>query len=146
MAVTVEELEQHYKIPEGVLNEEVSDEHIKEISTILDSWNLIASHLDLSKGEIEAVDKNRKTEEEKRLLMLQKWKQALFFKATYKKLLEALLTVRRADQAGKVCQMIMTCHSTQSQGCKMHVSRSYRQCVLIYYPFGFNPMLQIQQL
>ena len=116
MAVTVEELEQHYKIPEGVLNREVSDEHIIEIPTFLESWNLIAPHLDLSKGEIEAVENDGKSEEDKRLLMLQKWKQALFFKATYKKLVEALLAVRRTDQAGKVCQLVVTCHSTQSQG------------------------------
>ena len=106
------------KIPEGVLNKAVSDEHIIEISTFLESWKLVGPHLDLSQGEIEAVERDGKTEAEKRLLTLQKWKQVLFFKATYKKLVEALLTVRRTDQAGKVCQI---CHNTQSQGRVKHI-------------------------
>ena len=118
MAVTVEELKEYYKIPEGVLNKAVSDEHIIEISTFLESWKLVGPHLDLSQGEIEAVERDGKTEAEKRLLTLQKWKQVLFFKATYKKLVEALLTVRRTDQAGKVCQI---CHNTQSQGRVKHI-------------------------
>ena len=44
---------------------------------------------------------------EKRVLMLQRWKQALVFKATYKELINALLSVRRADLAVKVCQMMV---------------------------------------
>ena len=114
----MEELEQHYKIPEGVLNGIVSDEHLVNISTFLEAWKLIiiAPHFELNKGEIEAIENDGKSEEEKRLLMLQKWRQAFDFKATYKKLLEVLLTARRTEQAGKVCQTITTHHNTQSEG------------------------------
>ena len=119
MAVTVQELAEHFKLSaDSDLRQQVSNEHIKEISTILESWKLVASHLGLSQGEIEAIDNDGKNEEQKRLLMLQKWKQALFFKATYQKLLEALLAVRRADLGGKVCKMMAASshHSIQKPG------------------------------
>ena len=87
---------------------------IREVSTFLESWKLVAPHLGLSKGEIEAIDRDGKTEEEKRLLMLQRWKQALVFKATYKKLINALLSVRRADVAVKVCQVVSLALANQS--------------------------------
>lgn len=106
--ITLEDLTERFKIPSGVIENEVSDDDIREISTFLESWKLVAPHLGLSKGEIEAIDKDGKSEEEKRVLMLQKWKQALVFKATYKELVNALLSVRRADLAVKVCKMIIS--------------------------------------
>ena len=107
MAVTVQELAKHFKLSaDSDLGQQVSDEHIKEISTFLESWKLVAPHLGLNQGTIETIDSDGKGEEQKRLLMLQKWKQALFFKATYQKLLEALLAVQRADLGGKVCELV----------------------------------------
>ena len=111
--VTFEDLEQRFKIPSGTLENEVSDDDIREISAFLESWKLVAPHLGLSKGEIEAVENDAKSEEEKRLSLLQKWKQALVFKATYKELVNALLSVRRADLAVKVCRMVVTSVSSQ---------------------------------
>ena len=111
--VTFGDLEQRFKIPSGTLENEVSDDDIREISAFLESWKLVAPHLGLSKGEIEAVENDAKSEEEKRLSLLQKWKQALVFKATYKELVNALLSVRRADLAVKVCRMVVTSVSSQ---------------------------------
>ena len=100
----MEDLTQEFNIPSSALENEVSDDDIRKIATFLESWKLVAPHLGLSKGEIEAIDRDGTSEEEKRLLMLQRWKQALVFKATYKELINALLSVRRADLAVKVCQ------------------------------------------
>ena len=105
--ITIEDLTKRFKIPSGVLENEVSDVDIREISTFLESWKLVAPHLGLKKGEIEAIESDGKSEEEKKMLMLQKWKQALVFNATYKELINALLFVRRADLAVKVCQMMV---------------------------------------
>ena len=115
-AITVEDLEQHFKIPKGALDKEISSDHVREISAFLESWKLVAPHLGLSDGEIEAIENDRNTEEEKRLLMLQKWKQALVFKATYQKLIKALLSIKRADLASSVCQMVMNSQADNSQG------------------------------
>ena len=106
--ITLEDLTERFKIPSGVLENEVSVDDIRKISTFLESWKLVAIYLGLNEGEVEAIDKDGKSEEEKRLLMLQRWKQALVFKATYKKLVNGLLSVRRADLAVKVCQTVLT--------------------------------------
>ena len=125
MSITVEELEEHFKLPDGILNEEISEEHIIKISTFLASWKLVAPHLDLDEQEIEGIDNGANTEEEKRLLMLRRWKQAFIFKATYRKLLVALLSIKRADQARKVCQVIVNnCEGTHIQGKHQTMSNS----------------------
>ena len=104
--ITLEDLTERYKIPSSVLENEVSDDDIRKISTFLESWKVVAPYLGLSKGQIEASDRDGKSEEEKRLLMLQRWKQAFVFKATYKELINALLSVARADLAVKVCKTV----------------------------------------
>jgi hypothetical protein len=108
--ITLEDLTERYQIPSGVLENEVSIDDIKKISTFLESWKLVAPYLGLSKGDIEAIDRDGNFEEEKRLLMLQRWKQALVFKATYKKLVNALLSVKRADLAVNVCLTSVGAH------------------------------------
>lgn len=107
MSITVKDLKEHFKIPDDILNKEILEEFIVKISTFLEAWRMVAPHLELSKQDIESIDCDAKSEDEKRLLMLQKWKQISIFNATYRKLLEALLSIKRADQARKVCQMIM---------------------------------------
>ena len=119
--ITLEELTERYKILSGVLENEVSDDDIRKISAFLESWKVVAPYLGLSKGEIEAIDRDGKSEEEKRLLMLQKWKQALVFKATYKELVNTMLSIRRADLAVKVCQTVSSANpqpvvGTNSEG------------------------------
>ena len=114
-AITLEDLTERFKILSGVLENEVSIDDIRKISSFLESWKLVALYLGLSEGEVEAIDKDGKSEEEKRWLMLQRWKQALVFNATYKELINGLLSVRRADLAVKVCQTIVSTSSTNSQ-------------------------------
>jgi hypothetical protein len=121
--ITLEDLTQKFSISSSVLENEVSDGDIREFAKFLESWKLVASHLGLSKGEIEAIDRDGESEEEKRLLMLQRWKQALVFKATYKEQINALLSVRRADLAVKVCQTVSMANSQPTVGTHLsHVS------------------------
>ena len=113
--ITLEELTERYKIPSDVLDIEISIDDIRKISTFLESWKLVAPYLGLSEGDIQAVNRDGTSEEEKRLLMLQRWKQALIFKATYKKLVDALLSIKRADLAANVCQTAVSSSSGNSQ-------------------------------
>ena len=113
--ITLEELTEQYKIPSDVLENEVSIDDIRKISTFLKSWKLVAPYLGLSEGDIEAIGRDGTSEEEKRLLMLQRWKQALIFKATYKKLVNTLLSIKRADLAVNVCQIAVSSSSASSQ-------------------------------
>ena len=140
--ITLEELTERFKLPSDVLKNEVSVDDIKKISTFLESWKLIAPCLGLSEGDIEAIDRNGKSEEEKRLLMLQRWKQAFIFKATYKKLVNALLSIKRADLALNVCQTLSVVSSSlasfQPTTVGTHLEGQYIIYLSLYYALALN--------
>ena len=90
------------------LDRECTDQHITDLSQHLDKWKILASYLELTQPEVDEVDSDGKYEREKRLKILQKWKRKFAYKATYRKLIHALLNsaVGRADLAQKVCEML----------------------------------------
>ena len=57
---------------------------------------------------MEATEHDGRNEAEKRLRMLQKWKETFAFKATYKMLVQALLDSGNAENAERVCQLLTT--------------------------------------
>ena len=69
-------------------------------------WRRVAPYLKLNDSEVDEVDLDGKSELEKRLKTLQKWKRKFAFKATNKRLIEALLECGRADHAEKVCKLL----------------------------------------
>ena len=123
--ISLEDLTERYKIPSDVLENEVSIDGCKKISTFLESWRLVAPYLGLSEGDVKAIERDRKSEEEKRLLMLQRWKQALAFKATYKKLINTLLSIKRADLAVKVCQTVISSSASSRPTIEAHLEGQY---------------------
>ena len=88
------------------LNESISDDHLRAIVLFLTSWQTVASHLDLSENDLDAIEREGKNEEDKKRKVLQKWKGKFGFKATYRKLVEALLSLAKADVAEKVCRLL----------------------------------------
>lgn len=103
--VTLEELVQNVGVTPATINEEFTNEHLMDISRSL-PWKSLAPHLALSDVDIEEVERDGRNEEERRRMVLQKWKSKLAFKATYKLLAEKLLLISRADIAQKVCELL----------------------------------------
>ena len=114
MAITVEELEERYQIPQGFLDDTFTDEHAREFALSVDSWELLASHLDLSEQQIEAIKIDNESQEVKRLKVLNKWKQKFAYRATYRRLLEVLLSIDRKDLACNVCELVTSKQGEQS--------------------------------
>ena len=88
------------------LNESISDDHLHEIAILLTSWRKVATHLELSESELDDVEREEKDEQMKKLKALQKWKRKIGFKATYRKLVEVLLSLAMADVAEKICLLL----------------------------------------
>ena len=88
------------------LNESISDDHLHEIALFLTSWQTVASKLCLSEIDQDAIEREGKNEDDKKRKVLQKWKGKFGFKATYRKLVEALLSLAKADVAEKVCRLL----------------------------------------
>jgi hypothetical protein len=91
-------------ISEETLDQECSDADLVSISQFLD-WRTVAPHLGLDTTAIADIDCKR-TEPEKRVETLQKWKKKYGFKATYRVLVEKHLETGNADHATEVCRLI----------------------------------------
>ena len=102
----VQDLVQHCGIEEACLNAEVTPECFHDISRYLSQWKLLALKLKLSSADIEDIERDNKKAEEQRVSFLGKWKQKRSYKATYKALVESLLSIQRVDDARGVCRVL----------------------------------------
>ena len=104
--ITLDDLLKETNIHPDRLNECISDDRLCEIALFLTSWRTVAPHLKLSENDLEAIERECKDEQEKRLKALQKWKGKFAFKATYRKLVQVLLSLAMADVAEKICCLL----------------------------------------
>ena len=88
------------------LDEEVSEEHLRDVSRIIDDHEIVGCELGLSSAEMEAINRYARTQQLKKVIMLRKWKEKFAWNATYRRLIEALLKCRRVDDAQKVCELL----------------------------------------
>lgn len=102
--VTLEDCVKQFGISVELLEATVSADHIRDVSKFWD-WRRVAPQL-IGDSEVEEVDLDEKTEQEKRHRSLQRWQRKFAFKATYQKLIDALLESGRADHAEEVCKML----------------------------------------
>ena len=105
--VTLNELCTEVGVTLTQLDKPCTSEHIQDIALFLESWRSVASRLGLSDAEVEAAKMNATSEEERRQKILATWKAKFAFKAKYRVLIEALLKIGRADQAEKVCRVLV---------------------------------------
>lgn len=105
-AIELEELLKEVGVRVENLNEPISDNHLHEIASFLTSWQTVASKLCLNEIDQDTIEREGKSEEDKKRKMLQKWKGIFAFKATYRMLVEALLSLAKADVAEKVCRLL----------------------------------------
>ena len=89
------------------LNTEVSSQRVLlDLAEFCVDWRLVGIRLGLTNAEIVAVDRDNRTEDEKRYVMLEIWKRKFAFKATYRVLIEAILACGQAQQATDACRVI----------------------------------------
>ena len=132
-AVTVEELLKETELCPEKLDKRTTDDHLREIALFLTSWRKVVAYLELSKNDLDDVEQEGKDEQEKRLKALQKWKGKFAFKATYRKLVEVLLSLSMADVAEKVCQLLKNA-SEHTPVCIPAKGKGYLMIVLIPRP------------
>ena len=88
------------------LNDSISDDHLHEIALFLTSWRTVSSHLDLDENDLDDAEQGGRKVKDKSLKALQIWKGKFGFRATYKKLLQVLLSLAMADVAEKICHLL----------------------------------------
>ena len=104
------------------LDQSISDDHLCEIALFLTSWRRVAIYLELSESDLDAVEQEGTYEQDKRLKALQRWKGKFAFKATYRKLVEVLLSLAMADVAEKICLLLkgMSVIMSYISSCTLH--------------------------
>ena len=104
--VTQDELLHRVGIKPTQLDEVCSDEHLRKIAQSLESWRELRVHLGLSRADGEEIERDSRSEPEKRQKILQLWRDRFAFKATYKVLVEGLLSIGNAKMAETVCRLV----------------------------------------
>ena len=91
-----------------VLSQECSSTVLVDLAEFCEDWQLIARRLKLTQADITAIDVDKRTEEVKRVVMLEKWKERFASKANGKTFIEALLAARKTTQAIEAAKIIGT--------------------------------------
>ena len=91
-----------------ILDQECSPEVLLSLAKHCVDQKLIGLYLNLSNGDIAAVDGDNRTVDEKRVGLLRRWKDQFAFKATYLLLIKALLACGWASEAIDACKTIVS--------------------------------------
>ena len=105
--ISIAELVQHCQLPdEHVLDTQVTSDRFHEVSLSLSEWRRLAPILTNEAEQfVEDIERDYDEEEEKRSGFLVKWTQEFSIRATYKRLIEALLKIKRRNDAKKICEL-----------------------------------------
>ena len=114
--ITLDDCIQHFDLAAEDLDATCSDEHILSVSKLLD-WRGVAPYLNLTEPEVDEVDLDGRDERDKRHKTLQKWKSKFAFRATYRKLIQALLESGKADHAEEVCKLLQKGNQAMYKHC-----------------------------
>lgn len=105
-AVSIQDLVSICGVEEACLEREVIYTHFHEISRHLSQWKLLSPKMNIAQPEVVAIESDNQNAEIQRLSFLETWKQKMSIKATYRVLVESLLSIGRAEDARGVCQVL----------------------------------------
>ena len=105
--ISLQSLIDKFPLSQDLLEKEITEEHLREVSRIIDDHDIVGSELGLSEPDMSAINSDAKNHELRRIKMLRKWKQMFAHEATYRKLIEALLKCRRGKIAQNVCELLV---------------------------------------
>ena len=105
----VSDLMKYYGLTNKDCNSEVKEAHLEDLSRIVGKeWRSLPSHLGIRMPSITKndIDRNFKTEKEKRYALFCQWKEMNGSAATYERLIMALLAINCRADAESVCKML----------------------------------------
>ena len=102
--ITLEELLESCGLEDASLSKKVENVEFFELSRYLTKWKLVALKLGISEADVDTIES--KKVEMQGVTFLNVWKQRCAFKATYRALVDALLSIEQADDASGICQIL----------------------------------------
>ncbi len=107
LTVSVSDLMKYYGLTEKECNCGIKDAHLEDISrTLGKDWRSLPSQFGMPNISKNDIDRDFKTEKEKRYALFCQWKEMEGSAATYKKLMMALLAIDCREDAEGVCKLL----------------------------------------
>lgn len=103
MATSIEEVARAGGVSLAYLQRQVSEAHVLQFSRFCTPWELMGSYFGLTSADISAIARDEHNTELKRRAVIQRWKEANAFKATYHNFIKVLLDHEKAQSAYEVC-------------------------------------------
>ena len=73
--ISLQDLIDKFHLSQDLLDKEVSEKHIREVSRIIDDHEILGSELGLTTAQMTAIKQDAKSYELQKEMMLSKWKQ-----------------------------------------------------------------------
>ena len=102
----LDDLLEHCKLSKEQLKQVCVDKHLVAISKFIGCWETCASHFELTQAEIEEIKADGRNHEQRKLFMLQKWREKKAFLATFGALVGIFLKCDNALMAQNVCDVL----------------------------------------
>lgn len=116
MAVSLKEILSPYGIAEKDLDKECSNDIISRIALKIIDWKVTGHCLGVPKEKISAIDVDNKTEEQRRIALLDTWRMREGKNATYSKLIHALHDQGQCDLVEILCNLVKSVIRTPDGG------------------------------
>ena len=98
---------QKYKLTDRLLQRKCSEDHMHNIAAFI-SWSEVGYYLCNIEGQdIEDIDKDCRSQQQKRWKLLNKWEEGNGDDATYDALITAMLRARKRSEATDVCKLLL---------------------------------------
>lgn len=110
------ELLKVYKLTEGESDRKIADTHLEEISrTCSKEWRSLRPYLDLPDTTVSDIERDSQNEGDRRNNFFSSWKRKNGTRATYRKLVYALLKIGCRGDAEKVCELLLESRQKSSR-------------------------------
>ena len=103
--IYLKDLIERFQLSNDQLDARLGGEEQLRVARVVANYEILGPELRLTDDEMTAIS-SEKTRQLQRSAMLRIWVQKLAWRATYRRLLEALLECSRADLAEKVCELL----------------------------------------
>ena len=105
---TADKLIQDLGVPAEKLDKTCSNVQLAVIALTLPDWRALSPFLEISRTELEDIDHDGRTEQEKKVKLLWMWKKKESKKATYRRLIDALVNAQSVKHAEDVCKSLLS--------------------------------------
>ena len=123
----VQQLLEQYGLTETDCSKLISDTHLDSISHSCcagGAWKGLTTHLEMDRAVAKDIDRRNAEDGEKRNIFLHKWRQMKGSKATYTKLVSAMLKIEHKLDAEKVLKLLQVSTSSSTQHSQSDIAAS----------------------